>query len=291
MSNKELVLDIKDSYLQPGVKLEVKAKRAYLTIGAKFEGRLILNHYDPKVLLDTININSNTNVEIISIFKHEYNVENKIKVKIKKDANLKYDLLFSPEDYSSQDVDFYIGDDVNIEANVLDLGLGDKDVRYRLNMNGRNSAFNFEQAILANKKVKKTIYIEQNNYAPKTEVSLSNYGVAFDNASVFIEGSGTIAKGAINSSNHQKTKFLVLSPGAKAIARPLLIIDENEVEASHALTFGTFDENIIFYLLSRGLSLEQAKTFLVMGLFKPVLDKISQSEIHEEMLEYIQGVI
>lgn len=72
-----------------------------------------------------------------------------------------------------------------------------------------------------------------------------------------------VSKFAQNTVAHQKNQNLLLSDTAKAYTRPQLKIFANEVECTHGATVGQLDEEQLFYLLTRGLSMIQAKAALV----------------------------
>ena len=61
-------------------------------------------------------------------------------------------------------------------------------------------------------------------------------------------------KGCAQAQSHQTTRVLTLGKDHTAKVIPLLLIDENEVKASHALSIGQPDEEQLYYLCSRGLS-------------------------------------
>ena len=50
---------------------------------------------------------------------------------------------------------------------------------------------------------------------------------------------------------------------------PTLFIDENDVEAGHALTFGTVEEDTMYYLNSRGLTAEESIRLIINSYLKP----------------------
>ena len=53
-------------------------------------------------------------------------------------------------------------------------------------------------------------------------------------------------------------------------AMDALCIDENDVQASHAAVVGKLNEEHIYYLLSRGLSLADARRLISLGYLKPI---------------------
>ena len=74
-----------------------------------------------------------------------------------------------------------------------------------------------------------------------------------------------ILKGARNTNTFFREDALLLSGNAKAEAVPSLEIDENEVKAGHASTVGPVDPELLFYLLSRGITHNTARKLIVQG--------------------------
>jgi Fe-S cluster assembly protein SufD len=67
---------------------------------------------------------------------------------------------------------------------------------------------------------------------------------------------------------------MLLSPKAKGDAIPSLIVQTDNVSASHGGTVGELDEEQIFYMMSRGLSRREAVHVLVEGYFEQVVQKL-----------------
>lgn len=74
---------------------------------------------------------------------------------------------------------------------------------------------------------------------------------------------------------------LVLGNEAKANAIPSLEIESNDVKCSHEATVGQIDENHLFYLMSRGLSKNQAEKLLINGFFESVLSKVENQDLRD----------
>ena len=68
---------------------------------------------------------------------------------------------------------------------------------------------------------------------------------------------------------------MFLSNKAKAFARPWLNIDADDVKCSHGTTVGQLDEQQLFYLVSRGISPDEARDVLTLAF---VVDLLSQLE-------------
>lgn len=87
-----------------------------------------------------------------------------------------------------------------------------------------------------------------------------------------------INNGAKNTDTYFREDALLLSKEAKAEAIPSLEIDENEVKAGHASTVGPVDPEQIFYLMSRGVTQQEAKRMVVQGYFNSVFPLLPVNE-------------
>jgi Fe-S cluster assembly protein SufD len=72
-------------------------------------------------------------------------------------------------------------------------------------------------------------------------------------------------------------------------AKPELEIYADDVKCSHGSTSGNLDENSIFYLMSRGISKEDAKKLLINGFLIDVVNKITD-EHAKELIKKIIGI-
>ena len=98
-----------------------------------------------------------------------------------------------------------------------------------------------------------------------------------------LNNNAKIIKGASKSVVHQKAKGLTLSQTSKIKAMPNLYIDEYDVIANHAASIGSINKEDLFYLMSRGLEEKQASKLIVLGFVQPLLDKIDNTELKEEI--------
>jgi Fe-S cluster assembly protein SufD len=85
---------------------------------------------------------------------------------------------------------------------------------------------------------------------------------------------------------------LHLSPKARSDSIPGLRIDTNDVQqAGHASTSGQVDDEILFYMQSRGINREDAVHMIVTGFFEPVLDRIPAEDVRERVAAMIEAKI
>ncbi len=92
-----------------------------------------------------------------------------------------------------------------------------------------------------------------------------------------------VHKDAVKSDSKQLNKNLLLSSGAHADAKPELQIENDDVSCAHGATVGQIDERELFYLKSRGLSEDQAKSLLVYGFADEILQQIKDRTVRSQL--------
>ena len=104
---------------------------------------------------------------------------------------------------------------------------------------------------------------KQHHIGKKTKSNLKIKGVLFDSSKFVSENLIRIEKEASGSNAREENKNLLLGERARAITIPKLEIEANEVSCSHGAAVSKLNEDQIFYLQSRGLDLNEAKSFLI----------------------------
>ena len=74
---------------------------------------------------------------------------------------------------------------------------------------------------------------------------------------------------------------MLLSPKAKGDAIPSLIVETDNVSASHGGTVGEIDEDQVFYMMSRGISRPEAVRILVEGYFEEVVQRLEDPGLED----------
>jgi Fe-S cluster assembly protein SufD len=89
---------------------------------------------------------------------------------------------------------------------------------------------------------------------------------------------------ATGTSTYEINRNLVLTDGARADSVPNLEIETGEVAgAGHASTTGRFDDEQLFYLMSRGIPDDQARKLVVRGFFHELLGKIPVEDLRDRL--------
>ena len=88
------------------------------------------------------------------------------------------------------------------------------------------------------------------------------------------EGLIHIVQGAQDTHTYLQTHSMLLSAKAKGDAIPSLIVETDNVSASHGGTVGEIDEAQVFYMMTRGVPRREAVRILVEGYFEEVVQKL-----------------
>jgi len=122
----------------------------------------------------------------------------------------------------------------------------------------------------------KTNVNHKNEYCKSSQLVKS---VLLDRSKGTYQGKIYVEKNAQKTDGYQLSKALLLSENSAFNSKPELEIYADDVKCSHGSTTSNIDKNSIFYLMSRGLSKEQANKILVEGFLNEVIETITESNI------------
>ena len=104
-------------------------------------------------------------------------------------------------------------------------------------------------------------------------------GVLLDRGRGVFNGKIIVRPDAQKINAYQQNAALVLSPDAVMDSKPQLEIFADDVKCSHGATIGQLDPDALFYLKTRGLSDDAAKSLLKNAFLKDVLDHFPNRDI------------
>ncbi len=153
----------------------------------------------------------------------------------------------------------------------------DADIHVVVRLTGRGASVKVIGLVVGRGDHKITIHTEQLHEAPETTSNLLVKAALSDNVRFSYDGVIRVARAAQKSDAYQKNENLLLSSGARARSDPALEILANDVRCTHGSTTGKINEDQLWYLASRGLSLGEATRVLVDGFFESAIAKISDT--------------
>lgn len=151
-----------------------------------------------------------------------------------------------------------------------DFSQGKGTFKIQIDLLGEGADASWHLASISSKQSEKTIDASLTHFAPHTQGLMSNYGIVEDASRLIFTGVSLIQNGASASVTRQEAKIILFDPECLGRASPILKIDEDDVQASHAAVVGKLNEQHLYYLLSRGMSLDSARRLLTLGYLKPI---------------------
>lgn len=233
-----------------------------ITVEMNTEVEIIVN-YDHAIALEvpyhlSVNLQNNAHVKIILISKL-FDLKSNLKVdaKLNRDASLKF-----------------IGGLINHNSTT--------DLNIFLNQEG--ASVDIHTVTLSSNQQEQKLNVNIYHQAPYTFGDMKNIGIASMQGRITLNGVEKILKGMKHASAFQTLKGVILSDLAMVEVNPVLLIDEYDVKAGHGATVGKIDEEILYYLRSRGLTQAEAEKLFIHGYIKPVIDEIKDEGLKESVL-------
>ena len=109
--------------------------------------------------------------------------------------------------------------------------------------------------------------------------------VLLDSGNGTYQGKIFVDKSAQKTNGYQLSKALILSEKSEFNSKPELEIYADDVKCSHGSTTGNIDENSIFYLMTRGLTKDQANKMIVEGFLKEAIETITEQNIKSFVMQ------
>ena len=177
----------------------------------------------------------------------------------------------------------------NAKYNIAEINDGTLESRTNIYLEEQYASATTKTVAITNKEQDANIRQLVEHNAPDTEGFIENYGVSNNNSTLIFEGIGKINKNMKRSVARQSNKGIVLGRKSRLDANPLLLIDEYDVVASHGAAIGKIDDEQLYYLMSRGLTLKVAERLIISGFLSPILQVLSTDALKEEFLNIVEN--
>ena len=138
---------------------------------------------------------------------------------------------------------------------------------------GEYAECDFEWLSVPGKNGKVSNQIELKHLASNCKSSQLNKSLLREKSVCEFSGEITVGDSITGTEASQLSRALLLSHDAKMHNRPHLKISAEDVKCSHGVSIGHLDENELFYLISRGISQDEAKKLLVKGFCQEIILK------------------
>ena len=293
--------DQKNSLLNLNNALVVKNYKIYVSDNYLAKKPLIIYHNVLENIKSSlvslrldIDLGKNSSLKVINIFNEKSNnnlINIRQKINISENSILEKFILDQNENNNIR----YAHTDINLQKNshleLFILSKGSKflknDVICSLNDDHGSIALNGIINLNDTKHHEIKTVINHNEENCKSYQLIKT--VLNDQSKSVYQGKIYVNAKAQKTDGYQLSRALLLNQQTEFNAKPELEIYADDVKCSHGSTSGNLDENSIFYLMSRGLSLSQSKELLINGFLQEVAEKISDKQI-QQLVKIIMGI-
>ena len=112
-------------------------------------------------------------------------------------------------------------------------------------------------------------------------------GILDDKSAAVFNGRIIVRKDAQKTDSKQTNKNLVLSDDAVIDTKPELQIHADDVRCTHGATIGQLDAESLFYLQSRGIGKQQARSLLTYAFAQDIIDRIQVPHLREQLEKFL----
>jgi Fe-S cluster assembly protein SufD len=176
-----------------------------------------------------------------------------------------------------------VGDNAQYRLRTVTLGgLASRSTAF-IKLAGRAARCEFVAASIANGIQSHDIFAEIDHAAPQATTREIFRGIANDRGKLAFNGKMIVRATAHDADSDQSLKSLLTGNGAEAAARPQLEIYTDRVRAKHGATTGKLDEQMLFYLLSRGIDRPAAQALLQWAFIEDVVSQIESVELRRDV--------
>lgn len=301
--------------LPEGVSWEKKAIKKDIKTGM---GEQIsnLNSQDEE---DTLAIEENVHAKHAVIFSYQYDAEkkyfNRMQILAGKDSEIEIIFLFSSDINSSGTVIhqlivdakegakvkiyaaqllgknacalFDIGGacekDASVELLQIQLGAEKLYAGCQMGLVGAHSSFTANIGYLADGNDRYDMNYVARHIGKKTESQMDANGILKENAKKLFRGTIDFITGCAGAKGAESEDVLLIDEDVENQTIPLILCGEEDVEGSHGATIGRLDEQMLFYLGSRGFDQEEAKRLVARARIDALCAMIPSEEIQKEI--------
>jgi Fe-S cluster assembly protein SufD len=177
----------------------------------------------------------------------------------------------------------HVGERASYRLRTVTLGGLSSRSTMLIKLAGRAARCEFTAASIANRTQTHDMFAEITHAAGDTVTRELYRGIANDRGKLGFSGKMIVRESAPGSDCEQSLKSLLTGSGAEASVRPQLEIYTDRVRAQHGATTGKLDEQMLFYLLSRGIDRRQAQTLLQWAFIEDAISRVDCAELRAEI--------
>ena len=187
------------------------------------------------------------------------------------------------------DIGCAAGENSSIEIDQLELGADKIFQGIKSELASARSSFvhNAAYCLDGQRELDMNFIAEQRGRETKSLMNV--YGTLKDGAKKTYRGTIDFKRGCAASVGNETEETLLLSPDVVNKSIPLILCDEEDVQGEHGATIGRLDEDLLFYMKTRGLPLEEAQKMMARSKIARVAALIGDDGEAQKALDFFDA--
>ena len=231
-----------------------------------------------------IEIEVNSNCDIL--LNNLKNIKD-LNIVINHDSNVTLSFI-AEEEIESSNINITVKNNATLTGYFADFAEKTLNLHCKVNLVEEGASCTYRVASLVAGDDRKIVDVSIDHISPRTYGKFDCYGICKDNGKITVAGTSHVFKGAVKSKAQQNSKIMVFDESSDATTKPVIKIDENDLEASHGSVVGKINDEHLFYLTSRGLSVEAAKELITWGYLRPILEGFKEENVKNHISSLIE---
>jgi len=223
-----------------------------------------------------------------SLYLYIENNNNELIINLDEGSSL--NLVLITNNLESINQTFNLKEDSNLSMNLSDITSKDSTILKTINLNGLNANItSYEFSNIKNTTSNEKFITNHNfkNTYAKSVFQIETMGKSTKDISVI----ANIEKGMTDVNSTELIKGMMMSTDSKINAKPVLVVKHDDVKANHGCAIGTVDQNEIYYLMSRGLTYDDALLIISRSFINPILKEIKDEEFKNKVTPLLEDLI
>lgn len=212
-----------------------------------------------------------------------------VRIQLKEDALLHLIVLDQVDEGVSSNLSLIadMEDGAELKVTTVCLGSGKSNFYLWGDLVGYESKADIHTAYLGWGQARMDFFYNVAFFNHFTDGHIEANGALLDRAYKSFRDTLDFKEGSVGAIGGEEEFTLLLSEEANSLAVPILLCHEDLVQANHAASNGKLDEDILFYLMSRGFPRSEAEGLIVESRMRPSLDRIPDEDLRENLKKVI----
>ena len=159
----------------------------------------------------------------------------------------------------------------------------------RTDLSGKNSSLKTDIGYLLKGEQHLDMNYIANHIGKRTTCDIHVDGVLRDEAFKLFRGTIDLRKGAKGAIGNEMEDVLLMDDTIVNHTIPIILCDEEDVEGNHGATIGRIDDELMFYLTSRGMTKEEVYEMMAEARIDAVINKIPDAETRNAIYMSLKG--